>query len=83
MKVHQRTVAGKIVISGIHAKIGVSNGGARHIYAVNDFLEEGRRMVVGLNVVNGEGLDGGRKSETPCIFNQKESKNHMTNNYIT
>ena len=39
-------------------------------------------MFVGLDVVNGEELDEGKKSETHCIFNQKESPNHMTNDQI-
>ena len=55
MEVYQRTIAGKIVIGSIHTKMGVGNGGARHVYAVNDLLEERGRAVVGIDVVNDEG----------------------------
>ena len=60
MKIHQRAVAGKIVIGGVNAKVGVSNGRARHVDKVNDLLEVGGRMV-GVEVVNDEDWMGEEK----------------------
>ena len=71
VEVYQRTVGSKIVVGGIYTKMGVSDGGMRHVYAVNNFLKERGRTVVRVNVVNGGELDGGKKSKTHCIFNQR------------
>ena len=76
MEVYQGRVTCKIVVSGINTKVGVSNGGTRHVQRVNDLLKVGGRMVRG-DVVseNDEELDG-KKSKTQCIFNQKGIKSH-------
>ena len=83
MEIRQGGVARKIIVGGVNTKVGISDGRARHIDAVNNLLEEGRGVVVRLNVVNGEEWDGGKKSEMHCIFKPKESTSHMINNQIT
>ena len=74
LKVHQRTVAGKIIVGGINAKMGIGNSGAGHVNAVDNLLKERRRVVVGVDVVNGENGMGEKRSETHCIFNQKNQQ---------
>ena len=64
MKVHQGRVTRKIVIGGVNAKVGISNGGARHIQRVNNLLKIRRGTIRGdLIGKNGEGIDGGRKAK--------------------
>ena len=79
VEIHQRGVTRKIIIHGVNAKVGVGNGGARHIQRVNDLLKVRGGTIRG-DVIseNDERLDGGKKSKTHCIFNQKEPMNHMT-----
>ena len=60
MKIHQRAVTGKIVISGVNAKVGISNGRVRHVDRVKNLLEV-RGRTVGADVVNGEDWMGEEK----------------------
>ena len=91
VEIHQGGVTCKVVIRGINAKVGVGNGGARHIQGVNNFLEVRGGTIRG-DVIseNDEGLDGEKKSETHCIFNQRnqqitrltiESHDHKQNDW--
>ena len=75
MEVHQRRVAGEIVIRGVNAKVGISNGGMRHIQRIDNLVKIRGRTIRG-DVVseNDERLDGGEKSEMHCIFNQKNQR---------
>ena len=83
MEVHQRTVVGEIIIGGIHAKVGIGNGGMRHDNTVNNPLQKkGRKAIVGMDVVNGKGWDEGKKSKTHCLFNQKNQTSHMMNDKL-
>ena len=62
MIIHQRRIIGKIVISGVNAKVRVGDSGARHIQRINNFLEVRGRAVRGdLIGENDERLDGGEK----------------------
>ena len=70
MIIYQGVVASEVVVGSIETEVGVGNGGMRHIDTVNNVLEERGRAWVGGNVVNGEEMDGGKKSKTHCIFNQ-------------
>ena len=54
MRSYQRPIVGKVVISGVQAKVGISNGRTRHVNSTNDLLKKGRGVVVGVDVVNGE-----------------------------
>ena len=69
MEIHQGTVTGEIVISGVYAKGRIGDGRTRHMNAVNNLLKI-RGGAVRVNVVNDEDWMGGRKSETHCLFNQ-------------
>ena len=77
MKVHQGRVTRKVIISGVNAKVGIGNGGVRHVQRVNDLLKIRGRTIRG-DVVgeNSEDLDGEKKSKTHCIFNQEINKSH-------
>ena len=74
VKVYQRTVGSKIVVSGINAKMRISNSRTRHVDAVNDLLKEGGGVVVGVDVVNDGRIGWGKKSEMHCIFNQRNQQ---------
>ena len=74
MEIHQRRVAGKIVVGGINTKVGIGDGGTRHVQRVNNLLKVGGRTIRGdLIGENGDELDEGEKSKTHCLFNQKET----------
>ena len=87
MEIHQGRIARKVIIGGIDTKVGISNGGARHVQRVNDLLKiRGgtiRRDVVGKN---DEGLDGGRKAKRTAYLTKginelpDKQSNHMTIN---
>ena len=62
MKVYQRIVGGKIIIGGVNAKVGISDGRTRHVNEVNNLLKVWGRMV-GVDVVNGKELDEGREKQ--------------------
>ena len=84
MKVHQRTVAGEVVIGGVNTKVGISNGGTRHDNAVDNLLKERRGVVVGVNVVNGEGLDGERKVKRTAYLTKEINRSHdKQSNHMT
>ena len=70
MKVHQGRVARKVIIGGVNPKVRVGDGGTRHVQRIDNLLKIRGGTIRG-NVVseNDEGLDGGKKSETHCIFN--------------
>ena len=86
MKIHQRTIGSKIVIGGVNTKVRVGDGGARHVDTIDNLLKERRRVVVGLNVVNGERLDEGRKAKRTAYLTKEDNRspdkrlNHMTTN---
>ena len=40
VEIHQGVVASKVVIGSIKAKISISDGGVRHVNAVNNPLEK-------------------------------------------
>ena len=84
MKVHQRRVAGKVIICGVNTKVRIGDGGTRHIQRVDNLLEiRGRTIRGDLICENGGRVDEGKKSKTYRIFNQKNQRNHMINNQIT
>ena len=84
VEIHQGGVVGKVVIGGVNAKMGIGDGGARHVQRVNNLLKVRGGAIRGdLISENGERFDEGKKSKTHCIFNQKRSTNHMTNNQTT
>ena len=76
VRLYQGFVVCKIVISCIKTKVGVGNGGTRHVDAVNNLLEEGGRVVVGVDVVNGEKWDGGRKAKCTAYLTKGINKSH-------
>ena len=67
MGTNEGVIIGKIVVSHIETKVGVSNSGTRHVNGINDLLEKMRREVfIGVDVVNGESVrvtadDGGKR----------------------
>ena len=64
MKVHQRRIAGKVIIGGVNAKVGIGNGRTRHIQRVDNLLKVRGGTIRGdLIGENGKGLDGGRKAK--------------------
>ena len=72
VKIHQRTIVGKIVIRGINTKVGIGDSRTRHVNAVNYLLEEVGGAVVGVDVVNDEELDGGkRKAKHTAYLNKR------------
>ena len=70
MEIHQRRIVCKVVISGVNAKVGIGNGGMRHVQRVDNLLEI-RGRAIGGDVVSeyDEELNGEGKSKTHCIFN--------------
>ena len=75
MIVYQGIVTSEVVIGSIDTKVGIGDGGMRYDNAVKNLLKEGGRAMVRVDVVNGEGLDGGgKKSKTHCIFNPKSQQ---------
>ena len=76
MRPYQRFVVGEIIIGCIKTEVGISNGGTRHVDAVNDLLKEGRGVVVGVDVVNDEGRNGEKKSKMHSLFNPRNQ--HIT-----
>ena len=80
VEVHQGRVAREIIIGGINTKMGIGDGGARHIQRIDNLLKIRRRAIRGdLICENGEGIDEGKKSKTHCIFNQEGPTDHMIN----
>ena len=69
MKVHQGRVARKVIIGGVNAKVGVGNGGMRHIQRVNNLLKV-RGGTIGRDVIseNDEGLDGGKEKQNALLI---------------
>ena len=53
MRPYKGSVVGKVIVGGIETKVGISNGGTRHVNAVDNLLEERGRAVVRVDVVNG------------------------------
>ena len=76
MSIYQGSVVGEVVISHIKTKVGVGNSGARHVYAVNDLLEEGGRVIVRVDVENGEDWDGERKAKCTAYLTKGINKSH-------
>ena len=87
VKVHQGRVVGKVIVCGVNAKVGVGNGGSRHIQRIDNLLEVGGRMIRG-DVIgeNGKELDEGRKAKRTAYLTKRTNKspdeqsNHMTIN---
>ena len=76
MEIHQRGIARKVVVRGVNTKMGIGNSGARHVNAVNDFLKEGGRPLIRVDVVNGGRLDGGRKAKLTEYLTKGITKSH-------
>ena len=75
MEIHQRGITRKIVIGGVNTKVEVGDGRARHVQRVNDLLKIRGRLVERDIVSENDGkLDGGKKSKTHCIFNQRNQR---------
>ena len=53
MEIHQQAVAGEVIVSGVNAKMRISNGGTRHVDNINNLLKI-RGRTIGVDVVNGE-----------------------------
>ena len=72
VEIYQRRIACKVVIGGVNAKVRVGNGGARHVQRIDNLLKI-RGGTIREDVVreNDEKLDGGKKSKTHHIFNQR------------
>ena len=77
MEIHQGGIACKVIIGGINAKVGVGNGGARHIQRVNNLLKIGGRTIGG-DVVSeyDEELDGERKAKCTAYLTQRINESH-------
>ena len=65
MRSYEGRIIGKVVISHIKTKVGVGNGGTRHVDGVNNLLKEGGRALVRVDVVNGD--DEMRRRKAKCI----------------
>ena len=76
VRLYQGFIVCKIVIGCIKTKVGVSNGGTRHVDKVNNLLEEKGGVVVRIDVVNGGSGMGEKKSEMHCLFNQRFDESH-------
>ena len=77
MRSYEGRVVGKVIIGGIQAKVGVGNGGARHVNSVNDLLKKTRRgVVVRLKVVNGEEWNEGRKAKRTAYLTKEINRSH-------
>ena len=77
VEIHQRRVARKIIVGGVNTKMGISNGGTRHVQRVDNLLEIGRRTIRGdLIGENGERLDGGRKAKRTAYLTKEINKSH-------
>ena len=75
MKVHQGGVAREIIIRGINTKMGISDGRTRHVQRIDNLLKIRGRKIGGDLIGKNDGrLDGGKKSETHCIFNQSNQQ---------
>ena len=55
MRSYKGIVIGEIIVGGIETKVGISNGGARHVNRIDNLLKEGGGAAVRFDVVNGEG----------------------------
>ena len=66
----------KIIIGCIKTKVGVGDGGTRHVDRVNDFLKERRRVVVGIDVENGESEMGKRKAKCTAYLTKGVNESH-------
>ena len=75
MKVYQRGVVREIIIRGVDTKVGIGNGGTRHMDRVDDLLKVGRRTVR-LDVVNGEDVDEGRKAKRTAYLTKRINQSH-------
>ena len=76
MIIYQRTVAGKVIVGSVETKMGVGNSGTRHVYAVNNLLKEGGRVLVREDVVNGGSGMGGRKAKCTAYLTKGINKSH-------
>ena len=77
MRSYKGGVVGKIVIGCIKTKVRISDSGARHVYRIDNLLKKVRReVVVGLDVVNGEGKMGGRKAKRTAYLTKGINKSH-------
>ena len=75
VEIHQGRIARKVKISGVNAKVGISDGGVRHVQRINDLLKVRGGAIRGdLIGKNGEEIDEGKKSKTHCIFNQRNQQ---------
>ena len=77
MEIHQGGIACKVEIGGVHAKVGVGDGGTRHVQRVNNLLKIGGRTIGG-DVVGeyGEELDGKRKAERTAYLTKRINESH-------
>ena len=77
VKIHQRRVTRKVVIGGVNTKVGIGDGGTRHVQGVNNLLKIGGRMIRG-NLIgeNGERLDGGEKQKRTAYLTKGINKSH-------
>ena len=75
VEIHQGRITCKIVICGIHTKVGIGDGRMRHVKRVNDLLKVGGRTIGG-DVVgeNDEDLDGGRKAKRTAYLTKRINK---------
>ena len=77
MRAYQRVVVGKIVVGHIKTKVGVGNGGVRHVYRVNNLLERTRgEVLVRMNVVNGGNEMGERKAKCTAYLTKGINTSH-------
>ena len=75
VEAHQGGIACKIIIGGIDTKMGIGDGGTRHVNKVNDLLEIGGRMI-GSNVVNGGNWMGGGKAKCTAYLTKGINESH-------
>ena len=77
MKIHQRRITCEVVVSGVNTKVGLGDGGSRHVERINDLLKVGGRAIRG-DVVgkNDEGLDGGRKAKCTAYLTKGINVSH-------
>ena len=74
VEIYQGGIARKIVIRSIDTKVGIGDSGMGHIDAVNNPLKEGRRALVGVDVVNGGKLDGGIKAKRTTYLTKRNQQ---------
>ena len=72
MEIHQGRIARKVIIGGIDTKMGIGNGGVRHVQRIDNLLKV-RGGAIGGDVVseNDEGLDGGRKAKRTAYLTKR------------